>query len=277
MNRTLTTALSAGAPLAISASSAMAAGYGLSTGDPSNGLTNIYSSTIDGGSLGNNRGPCTGSSPPYCAFFGLDLLTGVAVSFAPNPSGVTTNVPGGIGPAFSPNTTPTPGNGSFLDITLSGGNTSATLNGGVVTFGTVLLNILFGNTTVTATDAGFVLLPGQAGMAGVAVDGNGIAEFLVGLAGNTGPVVGDFSSFSAVTSGCAGSLCGLIPALSLDMKAYRLLVDFDPTFTTFTASLIGQTGNNSLLYATLNTPVPGAVWLFGSALGMLGLARRRSA
>jgi hypothetical protein len=65
------------------------------------------------------------------------------------------------------------------------------------------------------------------------------------------------------------------------MNRYRLLVDWDPTFTSFTADFIGETANNSLVFATLNSggvliPVPAAVWLFGSALGLLGWIRKRS-
>ncbi|TFG82152.1 MAG: VPLPA-CTERM sorting domain-containing protein, partial [Chromatiales bacterium] len=41
---------------------------------------------------------------------------------------------------------------------------------------------------------------------------------------------------------------------------------------------IGMTGNNSMIFANLDTiPVPAAVWLMGSALGLLGFARRKKA
>jgi hypothetical protein len=255
--------------LTLSASSAMAVSFALDTESSSNGLTNIYSATIDGGSppsgLGNTRPPCSGGSPSYCSFFGSDILLGTAVTFTPNPSGLSTNVPAGIAG--------TPAAGSFIDISLNAGNTLATINGGSVTLEPILINIL-GGTTVTATDAGFVLAPGAAGATDVAVDANGVAEFLVGVF--SGPTVADFSTFSSVTSNCAGPFCALIGLLSLDMNQYRLVVDFDPTFTSFTADFIGQTNNNSLVRATLNStvvPAPAAGWLLLTAVG--GLAARR--
>ena len=62
------------------------------------------------------------------------------------------------------------------------------------------------------------------------------------------------------------------------MVKFRLLVQWDPTFTYFNSTFIGQTGNNSMVYANLDTiPVPAAVWLMGSALGLLGFARRKKA
>lgn len=251
--------------LTLSASSAMAVSFALDTDSSSNGLTNIYSATLDGGSLGNNRPPCSGGSPSYCTFFGADLLLGTAVALTPNPSGLSSNVPGGIAG--------TPAAGSFIDISLSAGNTQATINGGSITFDPILLNIL-GGTTVTATNAGFVLASGATGTTNVAVDANGVAEFLVGVF--SGPTIADFSTFTSVTSGCSGGLCGLISVLNLDMNQYRLLVDFDPTFTSFTADFIGQTNNNSLVRATLNStvvPAPAAGWLLLTAVG--GLAARR--
>jgi hypothetical protein len=271
MTKFLTGHLAVAGLLSFAAHGASAAAFAIDTANPLNGLTNIYSATIDGGSLGNNRGPCTGSSPSYCTFFGSDLLLGTGVTSTPNPSGVVNNVPGGI--------SPTPASGSFLDISLSSGNTLATLNGGSITLASILINIL-GSTTVTATNAGFVLAAGAAGSTNVAVDGNGVAEFLVGVF--SGPTIADFSTFTSVTSGCVGPFCALIPLLSLDMNQYRLLVDFDPTFTSFTASFIGQTNNNSLVYATLNSapaviPVPAAAWLMVSGLGLLAGLRRRSA
>lgn len=230
----------------------------VSTTDPANGLTDIYSSTFDGPMSG-----CTGSSPSYCSFFGGDAPANRAITLNPDPSGVINAVPGGISGA---------GSGSFLNLNVNGPN--AELTGGTVAFGAVTLTIA-GTTVVNPSGIpGFVLDPG---LQTAALNGNGQAEFLVNLAPTT---AADFSTFSQIvqTGDCTGSLCSLIPILSLDMVRYRLFVDFDPTFTSFTADLIGQTGNNSLVYATLNSavvPVPAAIWLMGSALGMLAGFRKR--
>ena len=56
---------------------------------------------------------------------------------------------------------------------------------------------------------------------------------------------------------CSGPACAALGSLSLDMVRYRLFVQWDPTFTQFTSTFIGQTGNNAMVYANLNT-VPGA-------------------
>ena len=75
---------------------------------------------------------------------------------------------------------------------------------------------------------------------------------------------------------CAGPYCSLVPILSCDIVRYRLFLDFDPTFMSFTGSFIGQTSSSSMVYATLNStpaatvPVPAAVWLLGTALAGLG-------
>jgi hypothetical protein len=112
------------------------------------------------------------------------------------------------------------------------------------------------------------------------VNADGQAEFLVEFGAG---IAADFSTFTDIVGpgDCTGSLCALIPILGLDMNRYRLFVDWDPTFTNFTADFIGETANNSLVFTTLNSggvlvPVPAAVWLFGSALGLLGWIRKRS-
>lgn len=256
MLRTFSSRLAIAASLTLAATGAMATA--ISTTDPANGLTDIYSSTFDG-----PQAPCTGSSPSYCSFFHGDPSATRNITLSPNPSGVINAVPGGIMGA---------GSGSFLNLTVNGGN--AELTGGTVAFGAVTLTIA-GTTVVNPSGIpGFVLDPG---LQTAALNGNGQAEFLVDLSpGNAA----DFSTFSTIVGpgDCSGGLCSLIPVLSLDMVRYRLFVDFDPTFTSFTADLIGQTGNNSLVYATLNSavvPVPAAIWLMGSALGMLAGFRKR--
>ncbi len=229
-----------------------------------NGLTGIYSSSFGGG-----LPPCGGSSPPYCSFFGGFPSAGqiAVVGVSPNPTGVTTATPLGITGA---------GPGSFLNLTSDGVN--STLTGGTITFGNATLTIPSQGVTATIANAGMVLDP-AAQVA--AVNGNGHSEFLVNLQPS---VASDFSLFSAVTTSCTGpgapgGVCGLITtnALNLDMVRYRLFVQWDPTFTQFTSTFIGQTANNSMVFANLDTvPVPAAVWLMGSAVGLLGWIRRKA-
>ena len=129
--------------------------------------------------------------------------------------------------------------------------------------------IIGGASTVTTANAGFVILPSGP----VAVNGLGQAEFFVN---NAPGLAADFSTLGAVVTGCTGPACALLGSLSLDMLRYYLLVDFDPTFTSFTGTFIGQTLNNSLVSATLNgVPVPAAAWFMASGLGLLGALRRR--
>jgi hypothetical protein len=260
MNRTLTTLLGTAALAMGSVSVAQAALWQLNTSDTSNGIYDIYSSTFDGG-----LSPCTGSSPPQCAFFGGDPGSGRAISIAPNPTGVANLTPAATGYVGTPPT------GSYLDMTLSGGNTSLTINGGVVALPALTLTIAGTTVVTTAPGAGFVL---DSGAHTTSVNGLGQAVLQVNLS----PLfAADFSTLGAVVTGCTGPLCGLLGVLSLDMVRYDLRIQFNPTFTDFTSKFEGQTANNSLIFANLNTPLPGAAWLFGSALGLLGVARRRSA
>lgn len=244
------------ASLTLAATGAMATA--VSTTDPANGLTDIYSATFDGALV-----PCSGSSPSYCSFFGGDAPSARAIVLSPNPSGVINAVPGGITGA---------GSGSSLNLNINGSNLE--LTGGTIAFAPVTLTI-GGTTTVNPSGVpGFVIAPG---LQTAALNSNGQAEFLVNLSPAT---AADFSTFSAIVGpgDCTGGLCSLIPILSLDMVRYRLFVDYDPSYTSFTASFIGQTGNNSIVWATLNSavvPVPAAIWLMGSALGMLAGFRRR--
>jgi hypothetical protein len=112
-----------------------------------------------------------------------------------------------------------------------------------------------------------------------AIDGTGGAEFLVSLAS---PFAIDFSAFPSVVTSCAGGpafVCSAITGggLFLDAVKYRLAVRWDPTFTQFNADLIAQTSNNSMWFVNMDTvPVPAAVWLMGSALGLLGWIRRKA-
>ncbi|HJP38568.1 MAG TPA: hypothetical protein QF499_05480 [Gammaproteobacteria bacterium] len=99
-------------------------------------------------------------------------------------------------------------------------------------------------------------------------------------------IVADFATFSTIvdsldTNACYGAggpgnvgpLCGLIGILTLDGVRYQLDGTAGGALT-----LSIQTGNNSIYEVALTpVPVPAAVWLFGSALGLLGWMRRRAA
>ncbi len=90
--------------------------------------------------------------------------------------------------------------------------------------------------------------------------------------------VPDFSNFQSVTDSCVnGSMfafCNLVAFLNIDGNKYRL----EGTIGGGNLILKPQTGNTSLYRVELSiVPVPAAVWLFGSALGLLGVARRRAA
>ena len=266
MLQTLTTRLSIVAALALTASGTLAANVPIDVGSASNGLTDIYSATFDGALV-----PCPGST--YCTFFAGDPAATRKISIVANPSGVINGVPGGIGPTGIP-VAPVPAAGSFLDLTLNGGNTSVTL--GVSSISFTAVDICLTETTacdglnVHAAGAGMVfnptgpvnggaLTPAGGGSTGatVPVNASGVAVFQVQ---NAASVVVDFSRFSQVVTSCTGTYCALITSdtLNLDVVRYVLIIDFDATFTSFTASFVGETGNNSLLYATLNSAVTNA-------------------
>jgi len=255
MFKTLSARLALAAVVTLASSGAMAAA--LDTNKANNGLTGIFSTTFAGALPG-----CTGSSPSYCAFFGGLPSPGqmAAVSITPNPSGVTNGTPGGV----------VAGPGSFLNLTSDG--VTSTLAGGTVTFGNASITIVPAATTITVANAGMVLDPGPHV---AAVNGNGHSEFLVNLSPG---LAADFSTLLAVVTGCAGPACASLGGLNLDMVKFRLLVQWDPTFTYFNSTFIGQTSNNAMVFANLDTiPVPAAVWLMGSALALLGFARRKTA
>ncbi|TFG82150.1 MAG: hypothetical protein E4H19_13540, partial [Chromatiales bacterium] len=230
----------------------------IDTTDPQTGMTQIYSATFDGA-----MAQCNAGSPSYCSFFNGEPPPSPpairAITFTPNPSRVVSGVPDGIGPGLPPVSPPqpVPAAGSFLDLTRAPGNTSVTLNGGTIKFPDLPI-VIRNETVINATGAGIVfntanLTVPLAAQLTVPLDANGVAEFLV----NQAPGIAvDFSAFTVVATDCSGSLCSLVQILTLDMIKYRLVIDYDDTFTTFTADFIGQSANNSFVYATLNSTSP---------------------
>ncbi|MEO8224990.1 MAG: choice-of-anchor D domain-containing protein [Gammaproteobacteria bacterium] len=220
----------------------------MDTNSTENGMTQIYSATFDGA-----MAPCsTPGLPTYCSFFNgfppPSPPATRAIVFTPNPSRVISGVPDGIGPGLPPISPPqpVPPAGSFLDMTLAPGNTSVTLAGGTIKFPDIPI-VIQNSTVINARGAGVAFNPAPQT---VPVDANGVAEFRVNLA----PAIAvDFSAFTVVATDCSGPLCALVQVLTLDMIKYRLLIDYNATFTAFTASFIGQTGNNSFVFATLNS------------------------
>lgn len=214
----------------------------IDTTSSSNGIADLFSATFDGALI-----PCSGSSPSYCSFFGGDAPAGRAIIVTPTPTGVANGVPLGFSTV--------PAAGSFLTLTRNPGNTLVTLTGGTIMFPALTLTIS-GSTVVGASGAGIVFDPAAQV---TALNAQGQAEFLVSLAPATAV---DFSNFATITQppngNCSGPLCGLIPVLTLDMVKYRLFIDYDDTYTTFTASFIGQTGNNSILRINLDSAPPPA-------------------
>ncbi len=231
--------------LGLISSLASAAPSSIDAVNPANGLTSIFSFTFDGELV-----PCGPASPAYCPFFRGDPTPTRFIAVVPSPTGVANLVPGGITGAVS---------GSFLDLELSPGNTQVTIRGGTIAFQTGLQLNIGGSTIVTPGGvAGFVI---NAGPQVANISADGVAEFLVDREPS---LAADFSTFRDIVAGpfdgtgieCSGSLCNLIPILTLDMFRYRLLVDYDPSFTFFTADFIGQTANTSLVFATLNSVAP---------------------
>lgn len=268
MFTTVTSRLGFAAAIALTATGAMASPFAIDTGSSVNGLYSVFSTTLDSPTFGGLT-PCTGGSPSYCSFFGGDPPLGRNIGLSPSPSGVSGATPVGISPV--------PLAGSFLDLTLSGGNTSATILGGTITLPptTLVIQNNAGPTTISTNNEGFVITGLGTGTTS-SINGNGEVEFLVN---NSPGLAADFSTLGAGVTGCSGPLCALLGVLTLDMVRYRLFLDFNPDFASFTGSMIGQTANGSLVYANLNStlvPVPAAVWLMGSALGLLGWIRRRA-
>lgn len=272
MNRRYIFCVSALVLLSINASSAaVAASIAIDPSNPNNGIFDIYSATFDG--------PLTPGGDP---FFGGTPPTTREITIVPNPTGVLAAADTSLcvqdfsgTKVLPPCTTLYPmATPSALDLVLSAGNTQLAINGGNVFLANFAINIS-GDTDVSTEGASMINFAPFSGT--VPVDSNGVAVFEIDTAPNFAV---DFSTFTEIVTSCTGSFCALIPILNLDMIRYRLTIDWDPTFTSFDAEFIGQANGNSMVFANLDSavvPLPGAAYLFISALGLLGWMRRRSA
>ncbi len=239
----------------------LAVDYPVDPSSANNGLLGIYSATFDPPlNPGCGPGKLTAAE---CAFFGGQTPATEEITIVPTPTGVTATadtsqcvqnfptLPEVTPPCATLYASPTP---SALDLTLSASNTQLAISGGDVFFPN--LTIVISNGTASQTDvfakgASIINLVPSPGT--VPVDGNGIAVFEVDVAPG---LAADFATFSQIVTSCTGPLCALIPILTLDMIRYRLTIDWDPTFTFFTANFIGQTANNSLVFATMDSGIP---------------------
>jgi len=151
----------------------------------------------------------------------------------------------------------------------------------VSALGNATVTIVGGNGVPGANDVP-TLLGGTAGSNGSAdADSNAAANIFQHDAPGTENDATDFSTFTDVVDTCtAGSpVCGLIPLLAIDGLRYELtgLVSASGDFS---LALRSETSNNSNYFVDITAaaiPVPAAVWLFGSALGLLAWVRRRVA
>jgi hypothetical protein len=232
-------------------SAAPAAEFPIDPSSADNGLFDIYSATFDPPLIPGGD-PFFGGTPPATREITLDptptgVLTAADTSLCVQDFSGTKVVP----PCTTLYATAIP---STLDLTLSGGNTQLAINGGNVFFPNLTIIISAGTadqTDVFAEGASIINFAPSPGT--VPVDGNGVAVFEIDIAP---AVAADFSTFTEIVTSCTGPLCSLIPILGLDMIRYRLTIDWDPTFTFFTADFIGQTPNNSMVFTTLDSIVP---------------------
>lgn len=226
------------------------------------GITNLYSATLDGACTPSAAGEffnCVPQSPPGLAVVVTNLGLGSGTLDIQYD-----NVTGEITQVNSMNF-----NLPDMDITISGALTG-------------FITIRQGNNVPGANDFAFV-------NAGNATGVNNTVDPDEDFMFNTGPSVSlfqhsdapntdapDFATFTDIVDTCVGTACPLIPVLGLDGVKYELAgITTGSVGDTF--GLTVETANNSSYTLGLTiVPVPAAVWLFGSALGLLGWVRRRA-
>ena len=86
----------------------------------------------------------------------------------------------------------------------------------------------------------------------------------------------NFARFVNIVDTCVGSACALIPVLNINALRYEIIGTV--IGGVYSGNLRAETSNNSnyhVVFSASAVPVPAAVWLFGSALGLMGFARRK--
>ncbi len=227
-------------------------------------IIDLYSATFDGGL----NPDCTGAADPNeCAFFGGQTPVGRAIAISSAPANTAS---GTLNVQYDDAT------GAITQINSMVINLpDATLT----IAGTTIVTVTQGNGLPSANDTLFI-------ESGVGAP-NGTADANEALLGPTvfehddAPNLDapDFATFTDIVDSCTGGLCGLIGILSLDGVRYRVLGTVNGAGGD-SFQLQTQTANNSIYkvnFTTAVVPVPAAVWLFGSALGLLGWVRRRAA
>jgi hypothetical protein len=281
MIKRLITQLGIAGALSVISISAFAATVNANFNIASAQIVDLYSATFDGA-----LSPCAGTEPDpdECTFFAGDQT--------PNPRNIA------VSSAPASNATGT-FNVDYDDVTgniLTVNSMILNMPDAVLTIqGTTIVTVTQGNSLPAVNDTLFI--ESGTGTLGRDLDGAGAgtalgqgtadAHQVRALAGSAAGLfehddapnldAPDFAVFADIVDSCTGGLCALIPILSLDGVRYRLLGTVSATGGD-TLQLQTQTGNNSIYKVNLTTsvvPVPAAVWLFGSALGLLGWIRSR--
>jgi hypothetical protein len=230
-------------------------------------IVDLYSATFDG-----PLSPCTGGEldPDECTFFNGSQPAGRAIVVTSAPA---SNATGTFNVDYDSVT------GNILTVNsmvINLPDATLTIAGG--TPDETIVTIIQGNGVPTANDrlfieSGTIAPNGTADAHQVrTLIGSSVGLFEHDDAPNTD--VPDFAIFSDIVDSCTGSLCALIPILSLHGVRYRLKGTVSGTGGD---SLQLQAGNKWIYKVNFTTvPVPATAWLFGSALLLLGWLRRKA-